>query len=289
MPASGPIPGGSRKPLRKIYLSSTFEDLQDHRDAVCRTLRQMRHDVISMEDYTATGERPLDKCLSDVRGCDAYVGLFAWRQGYQPAGHEHSITELELLEAEGSGLPCLVFLLAEDAPWPPARIDEDRRAIVALRRRLQERFLVQYFRGADDLGAAVAAAVANQFAAAPAADDAPDDIDLYRGCVGRIREELAHDIRFFGLACVALVALAAAVFGVALAALEGPMQLVLAGGGFVLASTCPFPAATMRASRRKKAVLDGYADELTKDRPAREAVLAVRRFVEGQLREVSPA
>jgi len=242
-----------------------------------------------MEDYTAAGARPLEKCLGDVAGCEAYIGLFAWRLGYQPAGEDRSITELELLQAERSGLPCLVFLLAEDAPWPPARVDDDRRAIVALRTRLEERFVVQYFRGADDLGAAVAAAVANQFAAAATTDDAADDIDLYRCCVGRIRDELAHDIRFFGLASVGLLGLALAVFGVALAALEGPMQLVLAGGGFVLASTCPFPAATMRASRRKKAVLDGYADELTKDRPAREAVLAVRRFVEGQLREVSPA
>ena len=34
---------------------------------------------------------------------------------------------------------------------------------------------------------------------------------------------------------------------------------------------------------KKKALLDSYADELRKERPARAAILAVRRFVESQL------
>ena len=41
----------------------------------------------------------------------------------------------------------------------------------------------------------------------------------------------------------------------------------------------------MRAVRKKKALLDGYADELRKERPARAAVQSVRRFLEGQLQQ----
>jgi Uma2 family endonuclease len=49
---------------------STFSDLEQHREAVYKALRKLRHDVITMEDYVATDKRSLDKCLADVESCD---------------------------------------------------------------------------------------------------------------------------------------------------------------------------------------------------------------------------
>ena len=74
--------------MTTIYLSSTFSDLKEYREAVYRALRQMKYDVIAMEDYVATDKRPLEKCLQDVAACDLYVGLFAWRYGYVPSGRQ---------------------------------------------------------------------------------------------------------------------------------------------------------------------------------------------------------
>ena len=110
----------------KIYLSSTFEDLKDYRRRVYEQLRTLRHDVIAMEDYVAADERPLDKCLRDVRDSDVYIGLFAWRYGYVPrAGNpqRRSVTELEYLEAKKHKKPCLIFLTDNRAPWPPDQMD----------------------------------------------------------------------------------------------------------------------------------------------------------------------
>lgn len=104
--------------MAKIYISSTYSDLIAHRQQVYNVLRKMRYDVIAMEDYVATDERPLDKCLADVASCDIYVGILAWRYGYVPPGQERSITELEYQQAGESGLERLIFLLDEDAPWP---------------------------------------------------------------------------------------------------------------------------------------------------------------------------
>ena len=70
--------------MAKIYLSSTYADLVDHRKAVYDILRKVGHDVIAMEDYVATDERPAAKCLADVASSDVYVGLIAWRYGYVP-------------------------------------------------------------------------------------------------------------------------------------------------------------------------------------------------------------
>src|SRR5260221_14477177 len=47
-----------RLQMAQIYISSTFEDLKDYRDAVYKALRKLRHDVIAMEDYVATDKRP---------------------------------------------------------------------------------------------------------------------------------------------------------------------------------------------------------------------------------------
>jgi hypothetical protein len=64
--------------MPRIYISSTYSDLKDAREAVYGVLRKMGHDAIAVEDYVATDQRPLDKCLADVDSCDIYVGVFAW-------------------------------------------------------------------------------------------------------------------------------------------------------------------------------------------------------------------
>lgn len=152
----------------KIYLSSTFEDLNDHRESVYRQLRSLRHDVIAMEDYVAADRRPLEQCLKDVRDSDVYIGIFAWRYGYVPERdnpERKSITELELLGAREAGKPCLLFLLKDDAPWLPGMMDatsgdNNRGAkISALRQSLREEQLVSFFESPDELATKVLAAL----------------------------------------------------------------------------------------------------------------------------------
>jgi hypothetical protein len=68
----------------KVYLSSTFLDLQDHRERVAGALRKAKYDVVMMEEYVTRDELVEIACQGDVTGCDAYLGLFAWRYGYIP-------------------------------------------------------------------------------------------------------------------------------------------------------------------------------------------------------------
>jgi hypothetical protein len=108
----------------KVYISSTYQDLIDHRAAVDRTLRRMGHDVIGMEQYIAEGSKPVDRCKADVQASDIYVIIVAWRFGYVPGRaaspvDPRSITEIELAEAKANGKPVLAFLLDPEAPWPP--------------------------------------------------------------------------------------------------------------------------------------------------------------------------
>jgi hypothetical protein len=50
----------------RIYISATYGDFKEHREQVYRALRELGHDVVAMEDYVATDQRPLGKCLSGM-------------------------------------------------------------------------------------------------------------------------------------------------------------------------------------------------------------------------------
>ncbi|MCZ7422537.1 HEAT repeat domain-containing protein [Verrucosispora sp. WMMA2121] len=145
----------------KVYISATQKDLLEYRAAVHAVARRLEIEDVAMEAYGADVRPPLERCLTDVRRCDLYVGLFAWRYGYRPPGQESSITELEYREALAAGKPCLIFLLAEDMPWPPDMIDRNRQQIVALRNELKERHLCAFFSSVDDLSAKVTVALAD--------------------------------------------------------------------------------------------------------------------------------
>src|SRR5918996_3254759 len=68
----------------RIFVSSSFEDLKEHRAAAIRVLRQLGHEVLAMEDMIAGVSAPLAKVAEMVDRSEAYVGVFAWRYGYVP-------------------------------------------------------------------------------------------------------------------------------------------------------------------------------------------------------------
>ena len=172
----------------RIFVSSSFQDLQDYRLAAIHVLRQLGHEVVAMEDFVAASEVPLTQVLEKVERCELYVGLFAWRYGFLPhkrgvvTGDDPldpkvpgatfgstSITHYEYLHAKAKQIDCLAFLLDERVPWPPDLIDgfstldpaapKDAASIRALRTELQLGGAVSYFSSPNELEARVAAAV----------------------------------------------------------------------------------------------------------------------------------
>lgn len=150
--------------MAKIYVSSTFSDLKECRAAVYDALRALRHDVIAMEDYVATDQRPLDKCLADVAASDIYVGIFAWRYGFIPDKdnpERKSITELEYRCAVKHGKKCLIFLLDEKTDWPEDLKEQghSQQQLQALRQELADAYVVSFFQNSDALARLVVTAV----------------------------------------------------------------------------------------------------------------------------------
>jgi hypothetical protein len=267
--------------MAKIYLSSTYEDLAEHRQAVYRALRQMRHDVLSMEDYGAADERPLDRCLRDVAASDLYVGLIAWRYGFVPPGQHRAITHLEYLEAGRSGRPRLLFLAADDAPWPPNRMDPDPAAILKLRAQLKVDHVVEFFRAPEDLAGAVSVAVANTLARRPdgEARGPAADTEFLRRSLGALTGRLESSIRFYLKVCGGVLGLGVSLLlGGALAD-----NLVLAVGSLPVLGFALPPLATMLSTRRRRDTLSGYSDALRDTHPPPETVRLVQQFLTQQL------
>src|SRR5262249_2882646 len=104
--------------LVRVYVSSTYPDLVKYREQVRLAMLQLQLNAVGMESSVAEEERPVATCLDEVRSCDLYIGIVAWRYGYVPAGHERSITELEYRAAGEANMHRLIFLLDENTPWP---------------------------------------------------------------------------------------------------------------------------------------------------------------------------
>ena len=125
----------SNTTMKKVYLSSTFLDLESYRKIVLELFNYVNwiFPANGMERYTAQSVIPLIKCLRDVRECDIYILLIAERYGYIPVDNilnpnERSITELEYEEAVKTGKEILVFHAMEGISDVVIDEDDEKKA-----------------------------------------------------------------------------------------------------------------------------------------------------------------
>jgi tetratricopeptide (TPR) repeat protein len=76
--------------------------------------------------------------LEMVDEADIYIGIYAWRYGHVPAGHDISITEMEFNRAVERGIPILVFTMHDDHPVTRIMVEADKDAQEKLKQ-LKER------------------------------------------------------------------------------------------------------------------------------------------------------
>ena len=102
----------------RAFLSSTFDDLEDHRAFAIDVLRKSGFTVDPMEDWTADPAEPKVFSQERIEGNDLLILLVALRRGHIPDGETQSITQLEYRYAMEHGIDVLAFMLEENAPWP---------------------------------------------------------------------------------------------------------------------------------------------------------------------------
>src|SRR3954453_8235943 len=113
--------------MDRVFVSSTWEDLQPERLAVERALNRLGGAAdVGRESFGSRSEAPHDASLDEVDRSDIYVGIFGFRYG-------SGITEDEYRRAGDRGIPVLVYIKSDAVPVLPAHFEpsEDGRAKLA--------------------------------------------------------------------------------------------------------------------------------------------------------------
>jgi len=102
------------RPKYQIFISSTYSDLREEREAVTWAILSSRHIPAGMENFTATDDRGWQTITSVIDRSDYYVLLLAGRYG-SVAEDGKSWTEKEYDYAISKGIPVLAFVRSKEA------------------------------------------------------------------------------------------------------------------------------------------------------------------------------
>lgn len=114
--------------MSKIFISSTYKDLAEHRKAVSEVLIRMQRQFSAMEFFGSRTDEAVPVCRKEIEDCQILVGIYAWRYGWAPKGDEVSITEQEFDIAMELGKKCLCYIVSPEHPWPPSLVDKGKSA-----------------------------------------------------------------------------------------------------------------------------------------------------------------
>lgn len=144
----------------KVYISSTFSDLAEHRRAVQKAIESLKADNFEYTDIHALSpeeQPPLETCLKAVSESQFFVLLLGWRYGYVAEGLNKSISELEYEAAVKNGLVILPYIIDENYAIPAKFIDkgESAKRLLHFKQQLREKRLLKYFTSPKNLSSQV--------------------------------------------------------------------------------------------------------------------------------------
>jgi hypothetical protein len=140
-------------PTVRIFVSSTWLDLQPERRAVEVALQGMRETKFNGMEYSGSrDENTLHASLDEVDRSQVYVGIFGGRYG-------SGITEHEYRRARERGLPCFIYQRSEEhIPTEWQETDKEKALKLAeLREELRRTHTVTIFTNPDELAVKVTA------------------------------------------------------------------------------------------------------------------------------------
>jgi len=144
-----------------VFISSTSQDLLNHRAIVSKALLNAGFHPVDMANFMARPEGATSACLKEVASSDLFLGIYAWRYGFIPEDAEISITEQEFVEAEKLGKPCFCFLVDEQYDWPEVHREKGigARLLRDFKARINAKLVRTTFTTPDDLATKVLASI----------------------------------------------------------------------------------------------------------------------------------
>ncbi|HEY3623897.1 MAG TPA: DUF4062 domain-containing protein [Roseiarcus sp.] len=108
-----------------VFVCSTFDDLEQEREAALDAVRRVQQRHNAMEFFGARPGRPIDVCLDEVRKSDLLVVIVWLKYGSLPPGLGVSYSQAEYEEGVRLEKPCLVYLRADDVEILPKYVERD--------------------------------------------------------------------------------------------------------------------------------------------------------------------
>jgi hypothetical protein len=108
-----------------VFVCSTFDDLEQEREAVLDAIRRVQSRHNAMEFFGARAGRPIDVCLEEVRKSDLLVVIVGEKYGSLPSGMAVSYSQAEYEEGARLEKPCLVYARDDDVPILPKYVERD--------------------------------------------------------------------------------------------------------------------------------------------------------------------
>lgn len=104
----------SPPPAFRVFVSSTFTDMRQYRDAISQALNKADCIPYGMERFGAATVPPLEVCYEELENSQIYICALGMRYGSVDADSGKSYTQLEYEKAHELGIPILAFLIDED-------------------------------------------------------------------------------------------------------------------------------------------------------------------------------
>jgi len=148
----------------KVFLSSTYTDLIEHRKAAHDALEKLAVQVIWMEAFGARPEESTQACLKEVEESDLFIGIYAHRYGFIPKDSAISITEQEFDCAQELDKPIFGFIVDEDHAWSPKHIEHNKKDKLDVFLNKVKKRPVDFFTTPDNLAQKIASSIGRRLA-----------------------------------------------------------------------------------------------------------------------------
>jgi 8-oxo-dGTP pyrophosphatase MutT (NUDIX family) len=154
----------------KIFLSSTFLDLVEHRKGAVEALERLGQQGVHMEVFGARPEEPMKACIAEIDACEIFIGVYAHRYGFVPPGSNVAITEAEYDHARQAGKAIFCFIVHDEHPWPPRMIEENpgKASLTSFKEKIRRDLVCETFTTPGDLAYKIATSIGRFLVEGPA-------------------------------------------------------------------------------------------------------------------------
>ena len=116
-------------PAFRVFISSTFSDMKQYREAIQTAVNRADCVAYGMERFGAETIPPLDVCFEELKKSQIYICALGMRYGSIDSKTGKSYTQLEFEKARELGKPTLVFIIDENnVSFKISEIDTDSSA-----------------------------------------------------------------------------------------------------------------------------------------------------------------